>query len=62
MRRPVRKSNTEEITETEVSALMMSDLIEARVWRVSETESLASSIDEDDGDEILNLDGDFIFK
>lgn len=45
-RRPVRKSRTEEIAEKGVSALMMSDLMEARVWRVSETES-SSSIDED---------------
>lgn len=45
-RRPVRKSRTEEIAEKGVSALMMSDLMEARVWRVSETES-SSSIDEE---------------
>lgn len=52
-RRPVRKSRTEEITEKGVSALMMSDLMEARVWRVSETES-SSSIDGDDKeDEIV---------
>lgn len=46
-RRPVRKSRTEEIAEKGVSALMMSDLMEASVWRVSETES-SSSIDEED--------------
>lgn len=47
----MRKLNTDEITESEVSALIMSDLIEARVWRESDSAEIESSFSIDEEDE-----------